>query len=162
MIGKDFFNDNFQEQAELYGWRITDKRARKIYFTLNEQSFTEQELSIALEWYEKDEFRFADFLSVIRRARADRIEREAVENQRREEWEVKEWFRTHAGSRDTCINAYNCGACKRIYCDIGTKAVIGAIKEILSGETESKVIMQGLATKFKGVGFEQQAGIEPF
>lgn len=162
MIGKDYFNDTFQEQAELYGWRITDKRAKKIYYTLNEDGFLEEDLRYALSRYERDDFKFADFQSMIRTIRAERLEREAMERQQQEEEAIRKWFREHRGERVECIFNGDCGLCKRTYCDYLASHVTKAIKDILQGERPSDEVHIELASKFRGIGFEMGTGMEAF
>lgn len=162
MISKATFQDNFQEHAELYGWRMAEKRLSKIFFYLNEQEFRDSDLIEGLRRYEMDDFKFAEFQRTMRTIRGERIEREQRDKQLREEDELREWWRDHSGSRQTCINEYNCSGCKRTFCDIVSKECGKMIKLMLTDEIKGDKAHQILANKFKGLNFEKFSGVEAF
>ncbi len=162
MISNNCFTVNFQEHVELYGWKLTKDRLKKIWHYLCKMEFQDSDLIYTLQRYESDVFRFVDFLSVMKSVRAERTEKENEQRKEQEEDEVRQWFAEHPGSKQACINDYQCGECKRVYCDIVATEAQNMTKKILSREISSQEAHQILAEKFKGIGFEQHTGIEPF
>jgi hypothetical protein len=163
MISKTVFEDNLQEHAELFGWRLSDKRFNKIYRYLNDQGFEDADLIETIKNYERDDFRFGEFQVAMRMTRAARIERLAQLKMRIEDDATREWFRKHAGDRKECVYNYNCGQCKRLYCDIVSIEASEALKDMLMDNKTADEVHEYLAGKFRGIGFERNVkGLEPF
>jgi hypothetical protein len=163
MVDKKRLFDHFRDSGELYGWRLSDKRLHAIYFRLNEEGFEDVDVIEALRRYEQDMFRFGEFQGIIRIVRGERIERLAQLQSRIEGDATREWFRKHAGSRTECVGNYNCGTCKRTYCDSMAMEASQAIKDMLSDQKPVDEVHEYLAGKFKGIGFERNVPeLEPF
>ncbi|MFH0904917.1 MAG: hypothetical protein V1854_07025 [Methanobacteriota archaeon] len=163
MLSLNCFENNFKEHAELFGWKLAEKRVKKIYYWLNEQEFNDSDLLQALKNSDTSDFRFSDFLSSIRSARTERLETEQHRKQQEEEDDVRHWFKGHQQSKQECINLYQCGTCKLVYCDIVAATSQAMLRRILSGQVSGEEAHQELAEKLHGIGFEQHmGGIEPF
>ena len=163
MIKKDVFMIFMQDAAELYGWKLSGSRRSAIYFRLCEDGFLDVDVKEAFYRYEQDMFKFAEFQVIIRNVRAQRIEREAQELQKKEDEAIRKWFREHTGTRTECVNNYKCGQCMRTYCDIVALESTQGLKDMLSQEKPIDEIHEYLANKFQGIGFEKNVkGLEPF
>lgn len=162
MLSLNCFNDNFRDHAELFGWKLAEKRMKKIFHWLNEQEFNDFDLTQAMKNSDTSDFRFSDFLSSMRSVRAERIETEQHQKQQQEEDEIRNWFKAHPKSKQECINRYQCGDCKLVYCDLVASASQAALKKILSWQISGEDAHRELAAKFPSIGFEQHMGIEPF
>ena len=57
---------------------------------------------------------------------------------------------------------FQCGDCKRIYCDIVSKSCANVIKQMLNGDLKGDKAHEYLANKFHGIGFERNVSYEPF
>ena len=159
MITHEFFDEYFQSHAETWGWRMSAKRARFIFHDLNQENFNNEDLTSALQQLEKDSFSYSELKVYLRKSRAIRFEEIEREKQRSEANRIKMLMTQTDGSNE-CAGG-DCGKCSIVYCETVAKASMQAIQRIIAGTDSHKENMK-LAGKFKGIGFEQVIGLEPF
>ncbi|MFZ5990133.1 MAG: hypothetical protein ACOYWZ_23815, partial [Bacillota bacterium] len=72
----------------------------------------------------------------------------------KERQEFMQWWASHKGTKQECINNYECFSCKRTYCDVVATEALKGMKDILSKKKTCEEICRELC-KFKGMGFEK-------
>ncbi len=160
MITHEFFDEHFQSHAETWGWRISGKRAKFIRHDLNQESFSNDDLTHALSQLEKDSFSYTELKALLRKSRAVRFEQQEKEHQDQEAEKIKSLMTQTDGSVE-CAGG-DCSRCNIVYCETVAKASMQAIMRIIDG-ADSRLEHQKLAGKFRGIGFEQNVDLpEPF
>lgn len=161
-VSYEWFQENFGNLCTLMGWSVSEKRQSFIYEELIDFEKSDIQESIT-RLKGEDRFIYANFWKFITEIRSRRLEYEAHERTMREQEELRIWFRAHSGAKNDCVNNYQCGDCKRIYCDVVSRYATQAIKDMIIGDVSVEDINIKLAGKFKGIGFEQNIqGLEPF
>jgi len=161
-VSQDWFTEKFTELCTLMGWSVSDNRKIMIYEELI--NFDKYDfLQVFTRMKGEDKFIYANMWKHIAEIRAKRIETEEHNKHMREDEEIRQWFRDHVGKRTDCINNYQCGECKRVYCDIVAIDAGQAIKDMILNEgTDNSEINLRLANKFHGIGFERNTNMEAF
>jgi hypothetical protein len=163
MISLERFEEKLIWLVDVTGLAVKKASVRALWEELKEESPVDFEEAVKAISYKDEKINLANLSRHIAFYRMKRIEREAVEKQAEEDRQTRLWFSRHAGSRDECINDGNCGKCAREYCDIVSKAAIEAIKKMIVGDLIGEEAHKELASKFRGIGFEEHIlGLEPF
>ena len=146
--------------ADLTGQRITADTVKALWERLGEKTDVRDFEQAAEAMANADvKVTLGALNQHIGKYQTKRLEEEIRLEKYREEREVREWFESHKGSRDRCVNlsadgSALCYSCKRTYCNIVGSAACEAIKRMLAGKINPTVIHRDLAARFKGLGFE--------
>lgn len=162
MISLERFENKMRWLADVTGFPVRKDTANALWEELRDTDLNDFESGCKELAYSSDKINLANLYQKIAKYSSYRIEREASQMRQKEADEIREWFRTHVGSRSECVNNYECGECKRTYCDIVSKDCAIAIKRMIMGDINGEEAHRLLAKKFRGIGFEQYMGIEPF
>lgn len=153
MISYEFFEEELSKTAQLMGWRITKERTKLIHEKV--MNFEKEDVLKALDSaLEYENFNFYRFLGSLNYYKGQREDRQQAERHKKERDEFMEWWRSHKGTRNECINEFNCYSCKRAYCDIIALDAITACAEVMSGQTTIENMNKKLS-KYKGMGWEK-------
>ncbi|MFH1290382.1 MAG: hypothetical protein ABIH92_03165 [Nanoarchaeota archaeon] len=160
MISPEKFYERFKWLSEVSGSLIRKGTIDALWEELRNCDSRDFELALKDIAYSDEKVNLGNTWRHLMHHQTVRLEREALEFKRKEDDEFQKWWKDHQGSRQTCVNDYNCYNCKRIYCDIIGKDAIRCIKDVFLEEMQPKE-MEQILSKYKGMGWLDKS-LEPF
>jgi len=160
MISSEKFEERLRWVRDVTGQLIRKETSNALWEEIRNCDIRDLELAIKDIAYSDEKLNLGNIWRHLVHHQQVRLEQESIAFKRKEDDEFQRWWRDHQGSRQDCVNDYNCYNCQRIYCDVIGKDAVRCIKDVLAEEMKPKE-MEQILSKYKGMGWLDKS-LEPF